>query len=267
MTPGWASPCGGQPGVPGEPDPHPRRPNDDTAPALAHSAARSTPGLQAAAKPTGRAPCEQLRDLLQPHHLEVDGLPARVTGDCEALISRRTVTTSIFREVVGRVASKQHQLSGERPSLGHWVWSSGCTRRGTATRSGAPRAFGEAQRCRWRNTAAGLLPLTVEPRDRVLRPQRAMGRVSGDDGLTSQKVVGRPRIQLPVLSGPGGKRRGGQHPSQLRSQPDTSPSGDGERPWACSWAHATASGGSAAFPHGDGWLCAPHEGCFLRAGP
>ena len=153
---------------------------------------------------------------------------------------------------MGRVASKQHQLSRERPSLGHWVWSSGCTRRGAATRSGAPRAFGEAQRCRWRNTAAGLLPLTVEPRDRVLRPQRAMGRVSGDDGLTSQKVVGRPRIQLPVLSGPGGKRRGGQHPSQLRSQPDTSPSGDEERPWACSWAHAAASGASAAFPHGDG---------------
>ena len=35
----------------------------------------------------------------------------------------------------------------------------------------------------------GHLLLTVKPRYRVLRSQRTVGRISGDDGFASQKVI------------------------------------------------------------------------------
>lgn len=97
------------------------------------------------------------------------------------------------------MASKQHGLHGEGLSWESlWLQNLPVWELPRACGGGRePSALGEAQ-SRPETPRQGRLRLTVQPRYRVLRPQRAVGRVSGDDGLTAQKVVGGPGIQLPV---------------------------------------------------------------------
>lgn len=138
-----------------------------------------------------------------------------------------------------------------------------------------PRAWGEAgnqapsgrlraaQKVRGRQ---GHLRLTVQPRYRILRPQRAVGRVSGDDGLTSQKVVGGPGIQLPILSGPGRKRKGGQRQRSCHSWARAPRPQGGDRPRPCS-GHVglLLLEPSLAFPR-PGQSCTPRERSFSGVG-